>query len=265
MGQELTVRRYGALNGVGVWTLYEKEVRRFMKVSMQTVFAPVVSTWLFMIVFVYAFGGEDRTIDGLRFADFIAPGLVVMAVLSNAFANSSSSLIVAKIQGTHIDFMMPPLSSLELTIAFLAGAVTRGVVVALAGLASVAMFADITPVHWWAVLYFGFMASTLFAAIGVIGGIWADKFDHLAAIQNFVITPLTFLSGTFYTPAVLPEPFQTLIHWNPVFYIIDGFRYGFTGHADGLLAVGAACTGVLTVALVIACWLVIRSGWRMRA
>lgn len=265
MAQELTVRRYGAINTIGLWTLYEKEVRRFMKVSMQTIFAPVVSTWLFMIVFVYAFGGERRVVDGISFADFIAPGLVVMAVLSNAFANSSSSLIVAKIQGTHIDFMMPPLSPLELTAAFLAGAVTRGIVVALAGLTSVSMFANVWPQHWWAVLYFGLTASVLFAAIGVIGGIWADKFDHLAAIQNFVITPLTFLSGTFYTPDVLPEPFQTLIHWNPVFYIIDGFRYGFTGHADGLLAIGAACTGVLTLALVIACWLVIRSGWRMRA
>jgi ABC-2 type transport system permease protein len=258
-------RTYGAINLIGVWTLYVREVLRFMKVLMQTVVGPVVSTWLYMVVFVVAFGADKRMVEGVSLPDFLAPGLIMLAVLSNAFANSSSSLIVAKMQGNASDFLMPPLSAGELTAAFVAGAVTRGVAVAVACAASVAFYADVWPKDWLAAIYFTLAASVVFSTLGVIGGVWADKFDHLAAVTTFVITPLTFLSGTFYSTRVLPEPFYTITHWNPVFYMIDGVRYGFTGHADGDLAIGAVYVGVLALAGLVACWALFRSGWKMKA
>ena len=189
----------------------------------------------------------------------------MMAIISNAFQNASSSLIIAKIQGNAVDFLMPPLSALELTIAFLVGAAARGVMVGVAGMIAVAWFANAWPVHWWAAVYFALSASVIFGAIGLLGGIWADKFDHLAAVTNFVVTPLTFLSGTFYSIDQLPEPFATFGHYNPVFFLIDGYRYAFIDHADGALPLAVAVSGVLSLALVAACWQVLRSGWRLKA
>jgi ABC-2 type transport system permease protein len=265
MASPLAPRTYGAFNLIGVWTLYVREVQRFRKVLMQTVIGPVVSTWLYMVVFVLAFGASRRMVEGVALPDFLAPGLIMLAVLSNTFANSSSSLIVAKMQGNASDFLMPPLSPGELTAAFVAGAVTRGIAVALACAVSVAMYADVWPKDWVATIYFLIMASIVFSTLGVFGGIWADKFDHLAAVTTFVITPLTFLSGTFYSTKVLPEPFFTITHWNPVFYMIDGVRYGFTGHADGSLLIGAIYVGALAVIGLWACWALFRSGWKMKA
>ncbi len=258
-------RRYGALNLIGLKTLYEREVRRFWKVAVQTIFGPVVSSWLLMVVFVMAFGAGHRVVDGIPFPDFLAPGLIMLTVIQNAFANSSSSIIVAKVQGTTTDFLMPPLSPAELTVAFVAGATTRGLLVAVATALSVALFADVIPVNWAVAFFFVLVASVLFSALGVLSGMWADKFDNLAFVTSFVITPLTFLSGTFYSIKVLPEPFHTLSLVNPVFHLIDGVRYGFTGHADASVPVSALIALVLAVAAVVAVWLAFRSGWRMKA
>jgi ABC-2 type transport system permease protein len=260
-------RTYGAMNWLGLWTLINREVARFMKVYFQTVFAPLVSTLLFVMVFALAMGGT--TVSGqtssIPYVQFVAPGLIMMAVLNNAFANSSSSLIIAKVQGTAVDFLMPPLSSLELLIAFIVGASVRGLVVGLASAIAVVFFVDIVPVHWGATLYYAIVASLMFGAIGLLGGLWAEKFDHLQAVSNFVVTPLTFLSGTFYSVDRLPEPFREISHWNPCFFLIDGFRYGMTGHHDGPLAIGAIVSGGLTLILLFACWRVIKSGYRLRA
>ena len=260
-----TPRAYGAINFIGLKTLYMREVKRFWKVAIQTIFGPVVSTWLLMVVFVMAFGADKRIIDGISFPDFLAPGLIMLSIIQNAFANSSSSLIVAKMQGTTSDFLMPPLSAGELTAGFIAGATTRGLLVAVAMAISITIFANVIPMHWGWVLYFGLTGSIMFSAFGVLGGIWADKFDNLSFITSFFITPLTFLSGTFYSIKVLPEPFQTLLLWNPVFHLIDGFRFGFTGHADASVMVSAVSTGVISLVLVIACWRVFKTGWRMKA
>jgi ABC-2 type transport system permease protein len=258
-------RAYGAINFIGVQTLYMREVRRFWKVAVQTIFGPVVATWLLMVVFVMAFGADKRMMSGIPFPDFLAPGLIMLSIIQNAFANSSSSLIVAKVQGTTSDFLMPPLSAGELTAAFIAGATTRGLLVAVAMAVSVTVFANVVPVHFGWALYFGLVGSIMFSAFGVLGGIWADKFDNLAFITSFFITPLTFLSGTFYSITVLPEPFHTISLWNPVFHLIDGFRFGFTGHADASVAISAISTGLISVALVFACWAVFKTGWRMKA
>jgi ABC-2 type transport system permease protein len=258
-------RRYDGVNWEGVKTLYLKEVRRFWKVGAQTVAAPVVTTLLYMLVFVVALKGSRAPLLGTGFAVFVAPGLIMMAILNNAFANASSSLIQAKIMGTATDFLTPPLSPLELTIGFSLGAATRGVAVGLVTAVCVLPFAKVGIAHVAAILWFGLTASLLMGMLGVFAGLWAEKFDQLAAVQNFLIMPMTFLSGTFYLVDRLPEPFATISHFNPIFYLIDGFRYGFIGHAESSLWVGVAMSGVLTLAMAYACWRIFRSGWRLKS
>ncbi|MFN7056638.1 ABC transporter permease [Hyphomonas sp.] len=264
------LRQYGAFNGLGLWTLYKREVGRFLKVWMQTVFAPVVTTLLFMTVFKLAFGDRGNLTGdfaGLKYNDFLAPGLIMMAILQNAFQNTSSSLLQAKFNSTHVDFLMPPLSPLELTIAFLGGAVTRALMVA--GISAVAIqlsgLASLSVAQVWPILWFGITASVILGALGAFGGIWADKFDHLAAVTNFVIVPLTFLSGTFYDIQVLAEPFRTLAYLNPIFYMIDGYRSGHLGVANGSLLIGMAYTGVLALASSIWIWALFRRGYKLKA
>ncbi len=267
-GQLAGPRSYGAVNWIGLWTLCLRETRRFWKVGMQTLFAPVVSTLLMLFVFKLAFPQSGASSPGgVTFEAFLAPGVTMMAILNNAFANTSSSLIIAKVQGNSVDFLMPPLSPMELTVGFLSGAVTRGLLVGLVTLA-VIWILQITPfavAHVWAVLFYSLTASLFMGAIGLIGGIWADKFDHMAAVQNFVVMPLTMLSGTFYPISRLTEPFHTLSHFNPFFHMIDGFRYGFTGHHEGDLMLGALYCATITLALCATCWALLRSGWKLKA
>ena len=208
-------REYGAINTLGLWTLYKREVGRFMNVWRQTLIAPLVTTVLYIIVFQLARGAGDGTIRsgdfaGIAFNDFLAPGLLVMAILTNAFANTSSSLVIAKVQGTHVDFMMPPLSPLEQTIGFVAGAATRGIAVALAAgiVIHLTGLASLPIRHFWAVIWFAACAAIMLGAIGAMTGIWADKFDNNATITNFIIVPLTFLSGTFYDINPLARGFK---------------------------------------------------------
>ena len=234
------------VNWIGVQTLYLREVRRFWKVGAQTVAAPVVTTLLYMLVFVVALKGARPPLHGTPFAEFVAPGLIMMAILNNAFANASSSLIQAKIMGTSTDFLTPPLSPLELTIGFSLGAATRGIAVGLVTAICVMPFAQLGVTNIAAILWFGLIASLLMGMLGVFAGLWAEKFDQLAAVQNFLIMPMTFLSGTFYLVENLPEPFAAISHCNPFFYLIDGFRYGFIGHAEGNIWIGVVMSGVLT-------------------
>jgi len=255
----------GAVNWLGLWTLYKKEVRRFLKVSFQTLLAPVSTTLLYMIVFSLAIGVNREAIAGVPFTAFLAPGLVMLGILNNAFANSSSSLIVAKVQGNTVDFLMPPLSPAELAAAFIGGAMTRGILVGAATAIAVAPFVDISITHLWAVLYFGLSSAAMMSMIGVIAGLWAEKFDHLAVITNFIIMPLAFLSGTFYSVEILPEPFYTISHVNPVFFMIDGFRYGFIGAHDSNLLIGAITIAVINLALLSWAYLLLRSGWRLKS
>jgi|CXWL01.1.fsa_nt_gi ABC-2 type transport system permease protein len=257
-------RRYGAVNWLGLQTLISREVQRFLKVGAQTVFAPLIQTLLFMLVFGLVRGG-DWPGTTRAYVDGLAAGLVMMSILSNAFQNSSSSLVIAKVQGNACDFLMPPLSALELSVAFIVGAAARGLLVGLASLIAVSWLANVMPAHPLIALYYALVASVIFGAIGLLGGVWADKFDHLAAVTNFIIVPLTFLSGTFYSTSILPEPIRSISHYNPVFSLIDGFRYGFIGHSDAPLLTGAAITGGLALALSWACWAMLRSGYRLRS
>ena len=257
-------RTYQGANWVGLWTLYAREVRRFWKVGAQTLAAPVVTALLYMLVFAVAVRGARPPIDGIRFATFIAPGLIMMQILGNAFANSSSSLLQAKMNGLIGDFLTPPLSPIEQVAGFTLGAATRGVLVGAVAALAVLPFASLPLAHPWAVIYFGLGAALIMSLLGVMTAIWSVKFDHIAAISNFIIMPMTFLSGTFYLVSRLPEPFRSASRFNPFFYLISGFRYGFIGHVDGSLAVGAAMVGALTVALTLVCLWMFATGYRLK-
>jgi ABC-2 type transport system permease protein len=257
------------VNWGGLKTLYIKEVRRFFKVQLQTIWAPAITTLLFLAIFTVATGGRTPVSIGgasVAFADFLGPGLIVMGMMQNAFANSSFSLLVGKIQGTIVDYLMPPLSTAELLAAMVAGAVTRAVCVGVAVTLAMALWPGVHlhAAHPFAILWFGLLGSAFLALIGVLTSIWAEKFDHAAAVQNFVIAPLTLLSGTFYSVDKLAPGFQAFSHANPFFYIISGFRYGFLGTADSPVLLGGVVILVIDAALAMLCYALLRSGWKIK-
>ena len=267
-------RRFGAVNWMGLWTLYRKEVHRFWKILPQTLLAPMVSNLLYMVVFVLAFSERRAGGGGENFVSFLAPGLVMLGILNNASANSSSSIMQGKMMGSINDVLMPPLSSTEIALGYIGGAVTRGIMVALFTGIGLAIFipllnlSDLPPLpvrHIWAIIYFGLSASMMMGMFGVMVGLWAEKFDQMSVINNFIIMPLSFLSGTFYHITILPDVFRKLSLCNPMFYVIDGFRYGFTGEADGNLMTGVIFIAVLNLILFFACLKILKSGWRLKA
>ena len=239
----------GSVNWIGFWTLYKKEVQRFMKVPLQTIIAPVITALLFLAVFSLAFADTRRFVGDLPYLQFLAPGLIMMTVVQNAFANTSSSIMIAKIQGNIVDVLMPPLSPTELTLAYALGGATRGLMVAAIVGLTMAPFVSLpeTSIQW--LIFFSFAASFMLSLAGIAAGIWAEKFDHMSTITNFIITPLSFLSGTFYSIQQLPPFWRGLSHLDPIFFAIDGFRAGFLGFSDANLFLGAAvliaCNGVL--------------------
>ena len=258
------VRHIGRVNWRGLWTLYLKEVRRFLNVFTQTLLAPMVTTLLFLAIFTLALGASGREVGGVPFASFLAPGLIMMAMVQNAFANTSSSLVIAKVQGNIVDVLMPPLSAGELTLGIAGGGVTRGLMVGLAVALSMWVFVPIRVHDPLFILYHGVMASLMLSLLGMIGGIWSEKFDHIAAVTNFVITPFSFLSGTFYSIERLPATWQVVAHFNPFFYMIDGFRYGFIGHADGSLPLGLVVMAGFNVFLFAVSYRMFATGYRLK-
>ncbi len=254
------------VNWVGLKTLYIKEVRRFFKVQMQTVWAPAITTLLYLVIFTVALGRGGRTVMGVSFADFIAPGLIVMAMLQNAFANASFSLLVGKMQGNIVDYLLPPLSTGELIAGLVGAAVTRaflvGFAVWLAMLLWPGVSVSVSEPLW--LLWFGLMGALMLSFLGLMTSIWADKFDHAAAVTNFVVTPLSLLSGTFYSVEQLSPTFQAISHANPFFYVISGFRHGFLGVTDSPLAVGALGLLLLNIILWGACYALLKSGWKIK-
>lgn len=263
--RQMGVRRFGRVNWLGLATLIRREVMRFMSVWQQTVFAPLMTAALFVVVFALAMGRGRGEIMGLPYLVFLGPGILMMTVIQNAFANTSSSITSAKVQGNIVDTLMPPLSAGELLAGYLTGAVVRAGIVALVigvGMVIVVGRGIAHPV--WAIT-FVLLGAMLMGGLGIVAGILAQKFDQMAAINNFIVTPLSFLSGTFYSVQALPEPFRTLSHWNPIFYLIDGARYGITGVSDASPVLGLAVS-ILCVTLV--CGLALRwfrSGYRLKS
>ena len=254
------------INWAGMKALYVKEVRRFFKVQTQTIWAPAVTTLLYLVIFTVSLGARRHDVLGVPFNDFIAPGLIAMAMIQNSFANASFSLLVGKIQGTIVDYLMPPLSELELLVALVGAAVTRAALVGLAVWGVMLLWPDVSVSvhHLWAVLLFGLLGASMLALLGVLTSIWADKFDHAAAVTNFVVAPLALLSGTFYSVDRLNPAFAAISHANPFFYTISGFRYGFIGAADSPVALGAAVLIGANLALGLLCYGLLRRGWRLK-
>lgn len=248
----------------GFQTLLYKEVLRFWKVAFQTILAPVVTAMLYLLIFSHVLEERVQVYPGVTYTAFLVPGLVMMSMLQNAFANSSSSLIQSKITGNIIFVLLAPLSYLEFFSAYMLAAVIRGVVVGLGvGLVTI-WFADLPLMHPVWLLLLTMLSTGILAALGIIAGMWADKFDQLAAFQNFLIMPLTFLSGVFYSIHSLPAFWQATSHWNPVFYMIDGFRWGFFGQSDVPPGLSLLVVGVCFVAISGFTLLLLKRGYKLR-
>ena len=254
------------VNWVGLGTLYKREVQRFMKIAMQSLAAPVITSLLFLMVFSVAIGERASFAGDVDFVTFLVPGLVMMNVLQNAFANTSSSLVVSKVQGNIVDLLVPPLGPGELLFGLAVAGMTRGLFVGIATALVLVVFASCEmPPHPFLALGFLILGAFAMSFAGIIAGIWANKFDELAAITNFVVQPLTFLSGTFYSVDLLPNPFDVIASLNPVFYTIDGFRFGMIGIADRPLFTGFVCLLAVNVALATFCYKALHRGYRLKS
>lgn len=259
------IKKIEGINYIGLYTLIYREVGRFLNVYSQTIIAPMITTLMFYTVFALAFGGLDREIHGISFMAFIAPGLVMMTMAQNSFANTSSSLVISKVQGNIIDILMPPLSALEIFIGYAVGSVLRGLVVGVFTTLALALFAPIS-IHSFAICFvFAFLGTLMLGSLGLAAGIWSDKFDHIAAVTNFIVTPLTFLSGTFYSIEVMPPIWQKIAHFNPFFYMIDGFRYGFIGQADSNIWVGIGVLVVVNIVLGTLSYQMLKAGYKIKS
>ncbi|WP_408647849.1 ABC transporter permease [Thiosulfatihalobacter marinus] len=262
---DMGVRRFGRVNWLGLWTLILREVLRFLVVWTQTLLAPLVTAGLFLMIFSIAIGPGRGAVMGVPFIVFLAPGIMTMTVIQNAFANASSSVVISKVQGNIVDTLMPPLSPLEIVVGYLAGAVVRGVLVAMGISAGLWFVLGIGVVH--PVWMFGFvvLGGALMGGLGLLAGIVADKFDQMAAITNFIVTPLAFLSGTFYSVNALPESLQVLTRANPVFYLIDGARYGMIGVSDGPPVTSAIVVASVSLVVLVLGWAMIHKGYRLKS
>lgn len=262
---QMGTRRFGRVNWLGLFTLITREMQRFLAVWTQTLIAPLITAGLFMVIFTIAIGPQRGEVMGVAFTSFIAPGILMMTVIQNAFANTSSSVVISKVQGNIVDTLMPPLNGAELLLGYLAGGIGRGVIVALAILAGQMLFLGLVPAHPLWTLAFILLGAAFMSSIGLVAGIFANKFDQMAAITNFVVTPLAFLSGTFYSVEALPAGLREITHYNPVFYLIDGVRFGMLGVSDSPagLSLAVACGSTLAVCLV--AWRMLAAGYRLKA
>ena len=259
------VRRFGRVNWLGLRTLSGREVRRFLNVWSQTLMAPVINAGLLLLVFMLAVGTRRGEVMGVPFMTFVAPGLLTMTVIQNAFANTSSSIASAKVQGNIVDTLMPPLSAGELLVGYLVGAMARGLLIGLIIAATVWLGLGIGVQNPLLTLSFILLGSAMMGGLGMIAGIFANKFDQLAAVSNFIVTPLAFLSGTFYSIEALPPALNTLSHVNPFFYVIDGVRFGMIGVSDSSPLLGLAVVALATLLVCVLCWSWLRRGYRLKA
>jgi len=246
------------------FTLIKKEIYRFLKVGIQTIIGPAVSSLLFLAVFSLALGRSVNSINGIELSYFIAPGLIMMTMLQNSFANSASSIGQAKSQGNIVDILMAPLNNIELTLGYIIASVCRGIICGIVTSIGVLIFVPLQIYSFPALIFYTFMGCTMMGSLGTIVGIWADKWDQQQGITNFIVLPLTFLSGTFYSISRLPEFWQTVSSLNPFFYNIDGFRYAFTGKSDTSLVQGMIFLIIINIILIIFCYLMFRKGYKIK-
>lgn len=262
---EYGVRRFGRANWLGVWTLIKRENMRYLAIWQQTIFAPLVTAGLFLLVFSVAIGPNRADVMGFRYVAFLAPGLLMMTVIQNSFANTSSSMLSAKVMGSIVDTLMPPLSPMEMTLGFLVGGIGRGLMIGLVLLLAMGITLGVWPAHLLWTLVFVLMGGMFMGALGLLGGIFAYKFDQMAAISNFVVTPLAFLSGTFYSITALPEILQPITRANPMFYIIDGGRFGVLGVSDSGPWTALVVITVANIFAVSLVWIWFSRGYRLKS
>lgn len=262
---EMGVRRFGRVNWLGLGTLAKREVLRFLAVWTQTLLAPLVTAGLFLLIFSIAIGPSRGAVMGVPFLTFLIPGIMMMTVIQNAFANTSSSIVISKVQGNIVDTLMPPLSPIELVLGYLAGSVARGLCVAVAITIALALVLGQGVAHPLWALTFVLLGGAMMGAVGIVAGIFANKFDQMAAITNFIVTPLAFLSGTFYSVEALPESLQSFTRVNPIFYLIDGTRYGMIGVSDGAPLLGLVVVSSMTAALIATAYVMLKSGYRLKS
>ena len=256
---------FKGFNKIGFATLYLKEVKRFFNVFAQTIIAPGITTLLFYIIFSLSIDREYLNTENYSFSEFLIPGLTCMAIMQNAFANTSSSILISKVQGNIVDILMPPLSELELTFSYAFGGVTRGILVGATILLMIFVWVPIKVHNLFVVLYFAFFSALLLSLLGILCGIWSKKFDHMASINNFIIIPLTFLSGTFYSIDRLPEFWHFIANYNPFFYMIDGFRYGFIGYNDSDIRLGILILAILNLIFLLITIYIFKKGYGLRS
>ena len=262
---KLGTRKFGFVNWIGLWTLYKKEVLRFLIVWIQTLLSPIISSLLFLLVLSVAIGNNRTDMLGFPFITFLAPGLIAMQIIQQSFSHSSSSFMIGKIQGNIVDILYAPLSAGEVTLAVSLAATTRSFMIGIVAIFIFYFLVDIEIKNYYSLIFYTFVSSFILGSVGIIAGLWAEKFDHMASVTNFLIIPLSFLSGTFYTIDNLPSFLQVISKCNPFFYMIDGFRYSFLEASDGSIFVGAIYLIVLAVALWFASYLLYKKGYKIKS
>ena len=258
-------KKFGYVNWIGFWTLYKKEVLRFLIVAIQTVISPLITSLLFLLVLSLAIGNDRGEVLGFPFITFLAPGLIAMQVIQQAFSHSSSSIMIGKIQGNIVDILYAPLTAGEVTLATNLAACTRSLIIALVSIVVFSFIVDLEYHNFFYVFIFTFLGSFILSSIGIIIGLWAEKFDHMASATNFIIVPLSFLSGTFYSIDRLPDILKSVSEFNPFFYIIDGFRYGFLGISDGSIKFGLFYLIILSGITWFVAYILFKKGYKIKS
>ncbi len=258
-------KNFGYVNWIGFWTLYKKEVLRFLIVAIQTVISPLVTSLLFLLVLSLAIGNEKNDVLGFPFISFLAPGLIAMQVIQQAFSHSSSSIMIGKIQGNIVDILYAPLTAGEITLAINLAACTRSVIIAMVSILVFYFIVDLEFYSFFYIFIFTFLGSFILSSLGIIIGLWSEKFDHMASATNFIIVPLSFLSGTFYSIDRLPNTLKAVSEINPFFYIIDGFRYGFLGKADGSISFGLLYLFILSFFTWFVSYILFKKGYKIKS
>ena len=262
---KIGTRRFGLINWIGAWTLYKKEVLRFFIVWVQTIFSPIITSLLFLLVLSLAIGNERSDVLGVPFVSFLAPGLIAMQIIQQSFSHSSSSFMIGKIQGNIVDILYAPLSAAEVTLAITLAAVTRSAIIAFISVIIFVFLIDIEIKNYYTLIIFTLLSSFTHGSLGVIAGLWAEKFDHMASVTNFIIVPLSFLSGTFYTIDKLPNFLQIISKGNPFFYMIDGFRYSFIGNSDNSILIGFYYLTILSIIIWFISYLLYKKGYKIKS
>ena len=262
---QIRFKKFGFINWIGFKSLWFKECNRFMAVWQQTLLSPLVSSLLFLSVLSLALGSDRGDVLGHSFMSFLAPGLIAMSILTQSFSHSVSSLMIGKIQGNIVDMLYAPLSALEVSMAIILAALTRSFLIAIISIGVFSLIVEMPINNILFIVIFGFLSAFILGSLGFIAGLWAEKFDHTATVTNFVITPLSFLSGVFYSIDKLPNFFQTISHVNPFFYMIDGFRYGFLGKSDGSINIGLIYLTILSVVIWYVAFFLYKKGYKIKS